>query len=501
MRSRTLDHDLRATAARSPAHEAVVGYDHRLTYDQLDRWASVVAQGLLRCGVTRGDRVAVVMRSSAKTAAVVYGALRAGAAVVPVSARAPSSRQLDLVARCGAVAVVADGDLAHGLVSSGPVRVLDAEELVLGQGDATVDGPALVPVLGVDLAAVVFTSGSTGEPRGATFLHSGMHFAADAVAQSLGVTGGDRLLSVLPLSHTYGLYQLLVSVKRGATLVLEDGVGLPGDLLARMVAERITVLPGVPSLWHVLLGSPRFTAQALPDLRLVTNAGALLPVARVAALLAALPGVEVCSMYGQTECARVCTLAPGLLAQHPGSVGLPLPGTEVLVVDAEGREVERDQVGELLVRGEHVMQGYWNDPEATAAALLPGRLPGDRVLRTGDLFRRDVDGRLAFVGRCDDMITTRGEKVAPRSVEEVLCTAPGVLEAAVIGVVDEALGEAVVAHVTARPGTSLEPRLIRRHCAVHLEDFQVPRRVVVHATLPTLDNGKLDRSALQALSR
>ena len=179
-------------------------------------------------------------------------------------------------------------------------------------------------------------------------------------------------------------------------------------------------------------------------------------------------------------------------------MGLPLPGTQVQVVDDAGREVEPGAVGELLVRGEHVMQGYWGDPEATAAALQPGRLPGDRVLRTGDLFCRDATGRLHFVGRRDDMITTRGEKVAPRAVEEVVCTAPGVLEAAVVGVADDALGEAVVAHVSGQPGVALQPREVRRHCARHLEDFQVPRQVVVHPVLPKLDNGKLDRMALRA---
>ena len=158
------------------------------------------------------------------------------------------------------------------------------------------------------------------------------------------------------------------------------------------------------------------------------------------------------------------------------------------------------EIGELIVRGDHVMQGYWRDPDATAAKLKPGRFPGDRVLRSGDLFRTDEEGYLYFVGRSDDIIKSRGEKIAPKEVEDVLYTAAGVHEAAVVGVDDELLGQAVVAHVSAADGYELDADALRRHCAAHLEDFMIPKRVMVHASLPKTDNGKLDKLALMDLT-
>jgi long-chain acyl-CoA synthetase len=315
-----------------------------------------------------------------------------------------------------------------------------------------------------------------------------MHFVAGSIVEYLGLHAGDRILCVLPLSHTYGLYQLIMSVRLGATVVLQHGITLPGTVIAALTEERITVLPGVPTVWQVLVSLDGLAARPLPDLRILTNAGAALSVARVEDVRRTFPGAELFSMYGQTECKRVCYLPPDQLDARPGSVGIAIPGTQAWVDAPPG------EVGELLVRGEHVMQGYWRDPEASARRLRP-----DGVLRSGDLFRADDEGFLYFVARMDDIIKTRGEKVAPKEVEEVIYTFDGVHEAAVIGVEDERLGQAVVAHVSAADGAVLDPRALRRHCARNLEDFMVPRDVVIHEALPKMDNGKLDKLALASL--
>jgi long-chain acyl-CoA synthetase len=282
-------------------------------------------------------------------------------------------------------------------------------------------------------------------------------------------------------------------VRAGATLHLRPGSTPPGRWLEVLHDQQITVLPGVPTLWQLLttLGGNR----PLPALRLLTNAGAALPPPLLARLLAAFPEAGVLAMYGQTECARVCFLPADQVDRHPQSVGYPLPGTRAWVVGADDTELPAGAVGELLVQGDHVMQGYWGDPAATARKLRP-----DGVMRTGDLFRRDAQGRLSFVARLDDVITTRGEKVAPLEVERVLCTAPGVREAAVVGAPDERLGECVVAHVAPQPGQTLDALALRRFCARHLESAKVPGRVQLHQDLPRLPGGKVDRLALRALS-
>jgi acyl-CoA synthetase (AMP-forming)/AMP-acid ligase II len=201
-------------------------------------------------------------------------------------------------------------------------------------------------------------------------------------------------------------------------------------------------------------------------------------------------------MYGLTECKRVLYLPPEQLDVRPSSVGIPIPGTEVWVEDANGNVAGPGEVGELIVRGAHVMQGYWGDPELTSQRLRPGRWPWERVLATGDLFRSDEEGYLYFVGRDDDLIKSRGEKVVPREVEAVLEAAPGVAEAAVVGVRHRLLGQAVHAHVAPRPGHELDDAELRRHCAERLEDYMVPQRVTIHDALPRTPHGKIDREAL-----
>jgi long-chain acyl-CoA synthetase len=454
----TLAADLAASAARHPDRDAVVAGGTRLTYAEFAAAVERCAGGLAAAGVQRGDRVAVVMPNSAEAAVAIYGAVRAGAAFVPLPPGAKPDRLQRLIEHCGAKAVLRD---------------LDG----LGTGSAP------EPPGDEDLASIIYTSGSTGEPKGAAFAHRNMTFVAGSIISYLGLTADDRILCPLPLSHTYGLYHLIMAVRQGATLVLEAGLAFPGRVVAALERERITLLPGVPTTWELLTTLTGLAERELPHLRTLTNAGAALSVDQVAAVRATFPGARLFSMYGQTECKRVCYLPPEELDVRPGSVGIAIPGTEVWLADD----------GELMIRGDHVMLGYWHDPEATAAKVTV-EPDGSRVLRSGDLFRQDADGFLYFVARKDDIIKSRGEKVAPLEVEHVLLRAPGVSEAAVVGVPDRLLGEAVIAHVA---GTGLDPVALRRHCLAHLEAHMVPSEFHEHDGLPRTHSGKIDRAALK----
>jgi acyl-coenzyme A synthetase/AMP-(fatty) acid ligase len=252
----------------------------------------------------------------------------------------------------------------------------------------------------------------------------------------------------------------------------------------------------VPTILQLLLSRGGLGDRELPHLRTITNAGAALPEATVRRVRDALPDTRLYLMYGQTEAQRICYLPPDQADARPTSVGIPIPGTEVWIEGPSGERLGAGETGELIVRGPHVMHGYWGQSDATEAKLRPGQWPWERLLATGDLFRRDEDGYLHFQSRSDDIIKSRGEKVAPRAVEEVLCGAHGVEEAAVVGVPDDLLGEAVHAHVSAAPGHELDARVLRRHCAQLLEDHMVPQRIVVHAELPRTGNGKVDRRLL-----
>ena len=360
------------------------------------------------------------------------------------------------------------------------------------------EGKAGDRVLDVDLASIIYTSGTTGEPKGVTLTHRNMTFVGESIIESLEMNSEDRVLCLLPLSFGYGLFQLLMCVRLGATLVLEQGFAFAGRVVELLERERITILPGVPSVFAVLTSLEGLADRDLPHLRFLTNAGAGLPEAARAEVRRTFPGAGLHSMYGLTECLRVCTLPPDEQDRKPGSVGRPIPGTEAWVADDEGLPLPPGEIGELLVRGGHVMQGYWRDLEATGLKLRPGHWPWERILATGDLFRADEDGYLYVEGRRDDQIKSRGEKVMPREVEDVLLSHDAVREAAVVGVPDRILGQAIHAHVVLAEGTDVKTPELRRHCAERLEVHKVPKQVVVSEALPRTINGKLDRNALRA---
>jgi len=268
-------------------------------------------------------------------------------------------------------------------------------------------------------------------------------------------------------------------------------------LLDSLVRERVSVLPGVPTLFSALLGVRDLPQRDLASLRLLTNAAAALPAAHIARLRQAFPQAQLFSMYGLTECKRVSYLPPEELDRRPGSVGRGMPHQTLWLADAQGRHLPPGSEGELVVQGEHVMRGYWRKPAETAERLRIDPVSGRLALHTGDVFRSDDEGFLYFVARQDDIIKSRGEKVSPREVEEALYQLPGVLEAAVVGVPDELLGEAVKAYVTLRPGAQLDARAVIRHCLAMLESHMAPKQVEFVDALPRTDSGKIRRASLR----
>ena len=494
----TLDADLRRAATAAPDKEALVAGDRRLTFAELNTAASGLAARLHALGVERGDRVAILLPNGAEAAVAIYGTLRANAAFVPLNPTIKADKLAYVLHDCAATAVITDdilAPLAEQASSEASVRhVVRAAETA--DAPATDAGPASRPI-SVDLAAIVYTSGSTGRPKGVTLTHANMTFAAGSIVSYLGMRAHDRILCVVPLSFDYGLYQLLMCVRVGATLILEKGFAFPGRVLELLEREEITGLPGVPTIFQVLASAGAGSvAHDLPELRFLTNTAAALVPATIEAIRAAFPQARLYSMYGLTECKRVSYLPPEQLDARSESVGIPIPGTEAWIEDDAGNRLPPGEIGELVVRGAHVMQGYWNDQAATAERLRPGRWPWEQELLTGDLFRQDDEGYLYFVGRRDDILKSRGEKVAPREVEAVLHAAEGVRTAAVVGAPDRLLGQAIVAYVVPLDGAQLQPAALRRHCAAHLEDYMVPSRVELRENLPTTPNGKIDRRAL-----
>ncbi|MEP0698107.1 MAG: AMP-binding protein [Nitratireductor sp.] len=497
---------LRRSAGARADKAAIVDADTRLSYAELDAAADRLAAGLAARGVKSGDRVVVLMDNIWEAPLSIFAVLRAGAVFCPVNPAASADMLAQIFGDCAprvvltqakyarAATVAAAGLAAPPLIVAAravaalPPGVAGFETLLKEEAPAKCapDGAAS------DLAMIIYTSGSTGRPKGVMIAHTAMIAVSGSIAAYLDNGPDDVVLAVLPLSFTYGLYQLIVAARVGATLVLEKSFAFPHDVLARARAEGVTGLPLVPTMAAMILGLSELKPGALPALRYITNAAAALPPAHVAGLRRLFPGVRIYSMYGLTECARASFLPARELERRPDSVGRAIPGTETAIVDEAGRPVPAGTVGELVVRGPHLMRGYWGDEEATARALRPAPAPGARQLHTGDLFRADADGFLYFVGRKDDIIKIRGEKVAPKRVETVLHACAGVREALVFGVPDPVLGHVLHA-VVVRADPDLDDRAILRHCARNLPDLMVPRKIEFRQALPKTASGKVVR--------
>jgi acyl-CoA synthetase (AMP-forming)/AMP-acid ligase II len=326
--------------------------------------------------------------------------------------------------------------------------------------------------------------------------HRNMLTACTSIASYLELQEDEVILGVLPLAFDYGLYQMLMAFRTGARLILERSFTFPAQILNLMVDEGVTGLPGVPTIFSILAELKSLKDYDLSKIRYVTNTAAALPVKHILMLKDLFPKARIYSMYGLTECKRCTYLPPKDIDRKPGSVGIAIPNTEMWIVDEEGNKVGSDVVGQLVIRGATVMKGYWEKPESTAKKLKPGPLPGEQVLYTGDYCKMDGEGYLYFVGRMDDIIKSRGEKVAPKEVENMLMNIPGVKEAAVIGVPDEVLGQAVKAFVVFEEGVAMTEKQLQKECQSRLENFMVPKYIVETASLPKTDTGKIKKTGL-----
>lgn len=509
MEARLLHDGLLRAAEREPDKVALVVGDERITYGELLDRSQRLACALRELGLERGDRVALYQSNTAAAVVSIFGTLCAGGVFVVVNPETKQDKLAYVLRDAEATVLVSEGKLARiyrpvvpEIPSLTAVLCDNPDELVDGErafADAIADSEPLASAVGTippDLAALIYTSGSTGFPKGVMMTHQSMVFAAGSISEYLRLDPDDRIHGLLPLAFDYGLYQLLMSVRLGATIVLERSFAFPAQIIKRVESEGITVFPGVPTVYATLLSLHERSPLELPSVTRVTNTAAALLPSMHHGLREIFPNALIFAMYGLTECKRVSYLEPEELVARPSSVGKAIPGTETLLLGAEGEPVAPGESGILHVRGPHVMAGYWRQPELTAEMLKDGPVPGERMLCTHDHFTIDDDGYLYFVGRTDDIIKTRGEKVSPLEVEDVLFGIPGVREAAVVGVPDAILGQAIRAFVCLDDGAELSEQEVVAACRVKLEGFMVPREVVFLDELPKTASGKVRKKSL-----
>jgi long-chain acyl-CoA synthetase len=519
--SPTLVHEyLTLSAQRSPDKIALVCGDERWTYASVDQYSDQLALFLRELGVERGDRVIIFMDSACESVVSLYGILKAGGVFVLLNGSIKPHKLNYILKDSGARSLIthvskagvvkeALGDSASNLriIWTGasaqiPKRLsgisFDWDTIRRRQGASRQCGKRITTI-DQDLATLIYTSGSTGEPKGVMCPHYNMVSAARSIIRYLENTDEDIILNVLPLSFDYGLYQILMAFMFGGTVILERSFVYLAKIFERIEKEKVTGFPVVPTIVSMILRLRNLANHNFSSIRYITNTAAALPVEHIHKLKKVFPRAELYSMYGLTECKRVSYLPPEELENRPSSVGNPIPNCEVYLVDEEGTELGPGGVGELVVRGSNVMRGYWNAPELTAKVYRRGRWPGETVLYTGDLFRKDEEGFLYFVARKDDLIKTRGERVSPKEVENEICRMEGVNEAAVIGIPDADLGQAIKAFVVCGPSVQLTDIMVKRYCAAHLETFMVPKYVQFMEELPRTTNNKIDKKALKEM--
>ncbi len=458
------------SARRHAGRPAVVERGSVVTYTELRERAAAIGAALRAAGVGADDRVAILLERGADAAAAYFGALAAGAIAVVVNETLRPRQIEHVLAHSGARCLITTGDILARQPRrlSTAAGVLDASEIRPG-------GEPLAPVrrLGQDIAQIVYTSGSTGLPKGVVVSHANLWALTSAVVSYLALTEVDRIASLLPFSFVYGVGQLLCAVGAGAALVVERSP-LPQQMIESVRTEGVTVLAAVPPLWNRLLRVPALVEAPLPRLRVMTNAGGHLPPEVVRTLRRVQPRAQLYLMYGLTEALRCTFLAPDEVDRRPDSMGRAIPGGEVYVLLEDGTPAPPGEIGELAYR------------------------PSDaqRVVFSGDLVRRDDEGFLYFVGRRDRIIKTMGYRVGPDEILSVLYGSGEVADAVVVGEPDEARGERIVAYVVLAGQGSLER--LQAYYGRELPRYLQPARVEVRDALPLLASGKHDLAAVRA---
>lgn len=476
--------------------------DTRATsFGELWQGAQALAHRLRVEDIRPGDRVAILLKRGAASAAAYFGALACGGVAVILNDTL-KARQIDyILCHSGARFIVSEGGLL-GRPSALPMGAklieLDAPPEPMPALD-----PSLTPRTGADMAHIIYTSGSTGMPKGVVVSHANVWAGTRAVIAYLGIDRRDRIASLLPFSFDYGLNQLLCSICTGASLIVER-TPVPPRLVETLFEHAVTVLPAVPPLWLQLLEVGRFRKEKLPALRVMTNTGGRLPTAAVRALRACQPDADLVLMYGLTEAFRSTYLSPDMVDRKPEAIGRAIPGAEILVLRDDLTPCAPGETGQLVHRGPTVTLGYWNDPEATEArfrpnpACPPGTPEAERVVFSGDLVRMDEEGDLFFVGRRDAMIKSMGHRVSPDEVVEVLYASGEIVEALITTEPDEFRGAAIVAHVVLKDSGSLDR--LRRYSARELPRYMQPVRYEDHAAIARTASGKHDARAMSELA-
>jgi amino acid adenylation domain-containing protein len=516
---------LTRSAGRYPDRAAVSCRDVGLTYRELETLSNQLARALAARGVRKGDRVGICLKKSLDAVVAVFGILKAGAAYVPLDPSAPARRLGFIVGNCGMKALITTPNklvqLQGALPDTFPLQcVVLANEAPARNGrSASEPGtvswqelgaspaapPAPTDLIEDDLAYILYTSGSTGEPKGVMISHRASLTFVNWAAGCFQVRATDRVSNHAPLHFDLSIFDIFTTVKAGATIVLvpEELSVFPINLADFIEQQRISIWYSVPSVLTRLVLYGRLEARQFPNLRQILFAGEVFPIKYLRQLRAAVPHAAFYNLYGPTE-TNVCTYfrVDDLPADQtePVPIGRACENTEVFALDDQRKIAAPGEIGELYVRGPSLMRGYWGMPEKSGQMLVPHPLHPpmweEKVYRTGDLVVRDHDGNYRFVGRRDNMIKSRGYRIELGEIETALYSHPEIEEAAALALPDDEIGNLIYAVAVRRHGSVLTNAEVQAFCAERIPRYMIPGTIEFRSSLPRTSTGKVDRSSL-----
>jgi len=514
---RLLGEALLFSAEKYPSKTAIIVKGEEYSYSKLNEHAKILAGYLRKSGIIRGDRVAICMNNSYQTIVSIYGATLVGAVFIIINPQTKANKLGYILNDSGAKILITEIFLekeflnalnhtesieeiiivgkTHQHISFQNIKFENFDSILMKNEDTS----NLSKIIPNDLAAIIYTTGSTGFPKGVMMTHQAMVFTSWSLIEYLRLSDDERILLVLPLAFDYGLYQLLMSVTTGSTLIVEQSFIFTATIYKQIDKYKPTVFPGVPTIFAMMIASNKKHRLSFESIQKITNTAAALPAEYIPELKQIFPNAQIFKMYGLTECKRVCYLEPELIDLKPDSVGKAIPGTEVFLLSPDGHPVPSEERGILHIRGPHLMSGYWNNEVLSKEMLKPAKLPGENILCSKDWFKMDADGFLYFLGRNDDIIKTRGEKVSPVEIENVIYKIQAIKEVAVIGIPDEILGESIVAFLTTHNNNKLDELEVIKECTTNLEIFMVPQKIKFLNEMPQNSNGKIDKMKLKEM--
>lgn len=510
---------LNESAERNPDKYAVFHKDKRITYQELDYKSRKLANFLITLGLNKNDRVCFYLEKSIEKAISIFGISTAGGMFVPIIRRLKPKQALHIIKDASAIVLITTASRASSVIKKLPressltfIITIDKfhqknsiQNISIYNWDDIMECDLPIPVSvnlsESDPAAILYTSGSSGMPKGVVLSHLNLISGTDKVSQYLEIRETDRILSILTFGFDYGLNQLTTSISNCAQIVLIDYL-FPFDILKAVEKYKITGLAAVSTTWIELLQTS-WDNYCLKSLRYITNSGGKIPVKYVTEFRKRLPHVKVYLMYGLTEAFRSTYLDPSLIDEHPDSIGRAVPGEEILVLDENDQLVSAGEIGELVHRGALVSQGYWNDNDLTSIRFRRNPLQRkeitipEMVVYSGDYVRIDEKGLLYFIGRNDEMIKSAGNRISPTEVENIIHTSGLISEVAAFGVPHEIYGQAVAVALSPAPNIHLSEHRFVSFCRKAMPSYMVPSYIEIWDVLPINSNGKLDRSAIK----